>query len=309
MKKIEKLTPKQEIELKEFRDEWFKIGTCTEPANRALAEKSVRYLYEKIGKKAPVFEWFDSPYAAEVRINEDIQGVKGKKLDKSKMKFTGTWFWGAQEAYWISFYLFCEKIGVKYKPEDSETLHVWADIAKSCTWVYPYENVCLICERPTEIHMNAKQVLHKEGGPSVTFKDGFSVYSLNGVLVPKYLATTPGMLLDVKQVLGETNVDVRREGLRKIPLEKIIKDTNAKELDSWVDTSVSWCEYTLYDLDFGDNKVRKVLRMKNPSIPNTYHMERVEDDCTTVRQALAWRNGQEGYMKPEPVFYDRKQLT
>ena len=311
MKKIEKLTAEQEEKLKEVRKHWFKIGTSTTPADRPRAEKAILKFYELLNKKAPIFVWCDSPLIAEIIINMDKNPdilndmSSGKDV---KLSFTGTWFWGAQESYWISFYLFCAEIGVEYEQKDSEVLNLWAEIAQSCTWFYPFENKCLICERPIEIHMNEKEVLHKDGGASVKFKDGFSVFSLNGIRVPEYIALASGNELDPLKVLGETNVDIRREGLKKIPLEKIISATNAKKLDEWKDTR-PWCDYTLYDMDLKDGKVRRVLRMKNPSLENTYHMERVQDDCETVKQALGWRNGQEDYLKPKKEFYERETLT
>lgn len=309
MKKIEKLTLKQEEHLKEFRNSWFKIGISTEPANRKIAEDAIGKFYDKIKKTRPLFIWCDSPLIAELIINLDKDPKSLDLGNEAKLSFTGTWFWGSQESYWISFYLFCSEIGVKYKEKDLETLNLWAEIAKSCTWFYPFEKKCLICERPQEIHMNEKEKLHKDGGPAVRFKDGFSVYSLNGIRVPEYLALTQGPDLDTLKVIGEKNVDVRREGLRKIPLERIIKDTRAKELDIWKDDSKSWCDYVLYDMDFKDGKIRRVLKMKNPSVLDSIHFERVEDDIKTVKQALAWRNGQEDYLNPKQEFYEREILT
>ena len=42
MKKIESLTPRQEKAMLAYRDEWLAHGRSTEPANRPLAEKSIR---------------------------------------------------------------------------------------------------------------------------------------------------------------------------------------------------------------------------------------------------------------------------
>lgn len=334
MKKIEKLTPEQEIRFKEFRQQWFKIGTSTEPADRPRAEKAITELYKLLKKKKPKFVWCDSPMQAEIIINQDRDPdiLDKVKRGEAKLEFNGTWFWGAQESYWIAFYLFCAEIGVKYKKQDDKTLNLWAEISQSCTWFYPFENVCLICERPTQIHMNDKERLHKDGGPSVLFKDGLAVYSLNDIRVPQYIAETPAVQLDVMKVMAETNVDVRREGLRKISMSKIIKDTKAKKLDEWHSTTQltkeedqfidnhfnvvtfrqhfqKWCNYELYDMDFGDGKTRRVLKMTNPSVAGAEHFERVEDNCETVKQALAWRNSQQDYLNPKPEFYLREVLT
>ena len=63
-KKIEKLTPNQEKQLIKFRQKWFNIGSCTEPADRSKAEQAISKMYEKLEKKAPRFIWVQSPATA-----------------------------------------------------------------------------------------------------------------------------------------------------------------------------------------------------------------------------------------------------
>jgi hypothetical protein len=61
MTKITSLTPKQEIELREFHDEMMRYGTCTEPADRRVAEQSICAMYARMKLEQPSFIWFDSP--------------------------------------------------------------------------------------------------------------------------------------------------------------------------------------------------------------------------------------------------------
>ena len=61
MKKIEEMTPKQEAQLRDFRQKWFEIGYSCEPADRLRAEKAIAEMYKVIGKKKPRFIWFASP--------------------------------------------------------------------------------------------------------------------------------------------------------------------------------------------------------------------------------------------------------
>ena len=49
--------------------------------------------------------------------------------------------------------------------------------------------------------------LHADGKPSVKYNDGFSVWSLNGVRVPQWLAETPAGLLEPKQYNDLKNID------------------------------------------------------------------------------------------------------
>jgi hypothetical protein len=83
--------------------------------------------------------------------------------------------------------------------------------------------------------------------------------------------------------LKETNVEVRRELLRKIGVDRLISDLPHKLLQSRGN-------YELYSIDLSDElKDAKYLKMLNPSI-GTYHVEGVAPEIETIEQALNWRN-------------------
>jgi hypothetical protein len=50
--------------LRRYRQEWSRIATCTEPADRARAEAALVRVYESIGEPPPCFVWVDSPMSA-----------------------------------------------------------------------------------------------------------------------------------------------------------------------------------------------------------------------------------------------------
>ena len=114
---------------------------------------------------------------------------------------------------------------------------------------------------------------------------------LNGVKVPKEIVLTNWDKLDPKMVLTEKNVEIRREIVRKIGMERIIEKLGAKVIDKNVKTidGINH-EYELLMVDIGFGKKCPYLKMINPSI-GTYHVEGVHPDCKTVNDALEWRNG------------------
>jgi len=147
--------------------------------------------------------------------------------------------------------------------------------------IYPFEDFCVISEKPVNIKMK-NMVLHNDKGAVVQYADGFSVYSLNGVRVPRELVETPAEKLDPQLVVKETNAEVRREIVRKIGVERICQKLGAKVLDKKGN-------YELLNLNLGENRIRPYLKMLNPSV-GTYHIEGVAPDIKTVEQALNWRN-------------------
>ena len=133
--------------------------------------------------------------------------------------------------------------------------------------------------------------MHCEHGPALGYPDGWLIYALNGVRVSKDLVETPAEKLDAKIILKETNAEIRREIVRKIGIEKVCRNLNAKIIDSFE-------SYELLELELGDGRTRPYLKMRNPSI-QTYHIEGVHPSIKTCKEALAWRNQQKEYAAPD----------
>ena len=50
----------------DFRERWFRVGTCTEPADRPCAEAVITRIYGDLGASPPRFVWCDSPLTAQL---------------------------------------------------------------------------------------------------------------------------------------------------------------------------------------------------------------------------------------------------
>lgn len=285
------LTEQHLKDLEVWKERFTKIGLLTEPGDFVRAERAITELYALFDLKTPAFVRCQSPKEAKDLI---------EKSNNKAFPFY-SYFQGQLDAYWIAFYKFTEHIGVVFPEKELKILNLQLEICESINMWFPYEDVCYVCDRFAEIHLNKDNKFHREDGLAVVYRDGKGIARLNGIQVPRYMVLTPKDKLDVKQILGEANVDIRREGLKLIPLDRLMKETNSTTLDSQIlpISNSTTSSYELLNMDFGDNKVRRVLRMKNPSLEDTYHYERVEDDCSTVKQALAWRNGLPDYLDPK----------
>jgi len=164
-------------------------------------------------------------------------------------------------------------------------------------WLTDSEVVAL--SRPI-VRLNGSQV-HSEDGPAVYWAEGEEQYFvINGIHVPQLIVETPASELDPRLILHEKNLDVRREIVRKIGIERICSEL-ATSIDKQDD-------YELLMLDLGDDTPRPFLRMKNPGT-SAYHVEGVTPELRTVVAALAWRNQTEvpptwpGNQRMEGVAY------
>ena len=95
---------------------------------------------------------------------------------------------------------------------------------------------------------------------------------------------TPTNELSPETVLKEKSVDIRRELLRKIGVLKM------KSKGIVVDTIG---DYELIDMSpvFTGINYAPHLLMRNPSLPDTFHLEGVAPQCHTIEQAINWRAG------------------
>ena len=155
---------------------------------------------------------------------------------------------------------------------------------------YPLEKVVIITDRPCKIKTLNGQ-LHADGETCVEYPDGWGFYALHGVNVSKNVAVTPADELSCDLILSEKNAEVRRELIRKIGHNRMLKELNAKVIDKRN-------EYELLSINKINNEERLYLKMTNPST-GLIHVEAVPRECQTVLQALAVRNEDEGdYEEP-----------
>lgn len=105
--------------------------------------------------------------------------------------------------------------------------------------------------------------------------------------VPAYLVELPPEKINPRELVCIKNVEVRREFVRKVGIDRIVAALNAEVVDREGD-------YELLLLDVGDRRRRPYLRMRNPSVPGVWHIEGVHPNVRTVKEAITWRNGRDG---------------
>jgi len=292
MKKLETLTNEQIAKFPLYVEKWLSIGLDTKPLNKPEIEKCLRGVYKAAGLNAPSeFVYLQSPLQGCLTA-EKLQNPNSKKGEENQIYNAG---YGLQDAGWLSFYDFfineCSSV------ENIELVKPLINLASLCGWWWPFENLVIITEKPVSVSLK-NGMLHNETGMSIKYSDGFGVYALNGIRMTEAYVMTPAEDLSVTDIMKEQNVDIRRELLRKVGLSKFIKDTKAKILDALdIQMNGKTCSYQLLEVNLSNDITARVLKMDNPSI-DAIHVEGVEDNCMTVKDALAWRNGFDKYVEP-----------
>ena len=87
--------------------------------------------------------------------------------------------------------------------------------------VFPLDEECIVCQPPTIIKKN-NNGLHCVDGPALSYNGDNEIFALNGVVMDKKYIMTPAEYISAEMVMAETNVECRRELIRKIGLERLM---------------------------------------------------------------------------------------
>lgn len=285
MSKIKSLTPEQEKDLESFYQEMLKIGRSIEPINHDKAESIISELYKAAGFEKPEFIWFPS-----------IKAIVDFKKENGDKSGTNGHFAGQQWIGWKAFYVFCAKIGVKFKDEDQKLLDLWFEESKNLHWWFPYKKHVLLSERPIRLTVNERGQLHNEKVKAIEYSDGWGLYYLNGVNVPEKLVTTDAEDLSLDFFTKEKNADVKAEFVRKFGVERML------HLGKMVDTYKNYDEdehpywhesqYELWDMKvlFEGLDYQPYVKMLNQTT-GIWHVEAVSPESRTLKAAIKERFG------------------
>ncbi len=166
---------------------------------------------------------------------------------------------------------------------------IFQSIVQDCGWIYPYDKVCVVCEKPITLSIDSNYRLHAEAKPAVRFSDGFSIYAYHGVILPEWYGFLHPYQWQSQWVLKEHNAEVRRVLIQGIGYDRICQELEVTELDYWQ-------EYTLLSINFVDDyddegfaKPVYLLKMTCPST-GQIHALRVPPDVRSALEAIRWVN-------------------
>jgi hypothetical protein len=290
LKVEEDLTPEQWATIRAKRKEWLAIGLSTAPADFSTAEKAITKIYEAMDKKVPEFRHVTSP-------KEAVKLIKSQRTSgSSSSNVLYECFWGQQEAYWVAFYDVPREMGlVTYSDEDTERLAWWKDITLSSGWWWPYEEMCVISDRPeliaTEYTDTERDVvrLHSATGPSVRYRDGWEIYSWHGRTVPKWVIADPS----IQNIANEENTEIRRCAIEALGWDKFQEQAQLDLVDKCDDPGNPGNRIELYDVPrkYWGSPVRMIL-VNNGTVESDGVRRRfgitVPDSVTTALAAAAW---------------------
>lgn len=226
--KIEKLTSKQEARLPEYRDEGIKVGLDTGRMDRDHVRTLVGRVYREVLDKDAV----EVVFAGGPREGYEIAKARGYKEDM--YTFYGNCMNGSLDTNWVyTFKYFEEIIGLK----DLKHVQLMVEVCKHMGQWAPFEECCIVMEKPLHIKKDDEGLLHCEDGPAIEYADGFTVYAWHGQRIPKE------WIEDKENLKPETaltwpQIEQRRAAAEILGWNNVLKQLPTKVIDKDADPEI-----------------------------------------------------------------------
>lgn len=194
---------------------------------------------------------------------------------------------------WVAYVSFIRDV-LCWEDPILDRFEIDEDLARSCGWVWWHENVLAISDRPSEIHRDDEGRLHCETGPSIAYRDGWSLYHWHGVSVPSEWITNHASVTP-KMALTWENIEQRRAAIEIVGWDKIIDQLNAKVIDEDVDPEIG----TLIEAKIPDIGKERFLRVRCGT-GRSFCLP-VPPNMKTALEAQSWTWGldEKTFKKPE----------
>jgi hypothetical protein len=212
------LTPEEKELVRTIERKWLSVARCTDRIDRQQATDAVNAVYFALGiRKEPKIIFADSPHAANEmaehrdkyteQLSPDIYMFlrrafivrrtdnliqppinQRKKPDRSyitppsDLSGVSVQFW-AYEA--MSIDLACSVFGCYFLGSEHLNLQqkweAFQLLVTNCGFISPFQDICFVSDRPTELIFKDDFILHAVDRPAVVFRDGYKMYFENGI--------------------------------------------------------------------------------------------------------------------------------
>lgn len=202
-------------------DAWERHALSTTPADHALVEAIITDVYARRERRPPRIEWATSP--------PDF-ARRWAALKPRPLRELPAWTWWLSDSTeWSTWMHLWFAVDEDQVPANELRAALAAadgarrlpDLVRNTSWFLFNEDAALVLERPLELHTDEDVRLHNPDGAAVRFADGWSLWALQGVQVPREVIEDPESF-DARAALLMENVEVRRVVLEHLGWERVI---------------------------------------------------------------------------------------
>lgn len=261
--KIEQLTPEQEARMPEYVEKWCSIGLNCDPTDYEASKVHVLAAYKEAELAKPkhviladspwaaaviasifqnmppseIAKWCRTPTLAQEELFPTfcpdegtyfVNGVQGSCTKEALRDGITAQVYGSHDAGWLSFYDFVsEELGLA---DVVKPLQPWLKLARTCGWWAPYDEVCILTHRHTEVHLDDQQRLSNNKGLAVKYRDGSGIWVIDGLAVDEQIVMRPETQT-LSQMENESNADIKAVRIAQYGWSRYIEEAGAEVLD------------------------------------------------------------------------------
>lgn len=219
---------------------------------------------------------------------DDVSKLVNETIDN-----LGTWSQmrngGNQWAGWCCYLSFFDDIAQLGLPV-YEKFRPYRDLAIHAGPRYMHTDFCVLSDFPTcEPGRDDRNRSHRSDGPALSWRDGYRHYSIHGVRVDRRVVEQPETLT-VEEILTQRNVEVRRVMMDRFGIARLLKEADARVLDTGKDTLGNQTRLLSLSLEDDEALVMTEVINSTPEPDGTVktYYERVPPTVTTVAEAMCW---------------------
>ncbi len=309
-KKISELTESQQAAMSIYVDKWTKLGLSTKPANHAEAEIGINQAYQLAGLGKPKqIIWVDSPLALTKAclgpnniLNNIWNNIWNNVCNNIKINVWDNVWINVWDNVWINVWdnvlnnvwdnvwefsylaMFDYYRNILDLKQETDPALGLIKVAENASWWIPYQEICYIAERPTQLHLNSNNQLHHDNKPAITWKDDYKIYAINGVIVPEQVVLTPHTQT-ITQIRTEPNAEVKRIRIERFGWQQYLTQIKATVLDQQ-ENHIETTTEALMQTPEGET----ILVCSCPSTAKVFSLE-TESKITSCDEAQDWLSG------------------
>ncbi|MGF1487135.1 MAG: DUF6745 domain-containing protein [Prochloraceae cyanobacterium] len=181
------------------------------------------------------------------------------------------------------------KISVLNYPFDLEKWKILETLVTNLSWIFPFNEICLVCARPSKILLDSEKRLHAEGENAIEFADGWlKKYYYRGDPIPEEYGQIHPSKWKSEWILSEKNAHLRGVLIREIGYLRICQELRSELIDTWKEYELIKIEENIEPNSFNLEPIL-LLKMICPSTKKI-HVLRVPPNMTSARKAIKWIN-------------------
>jgi uncharacterized protein DUF6745 len=221
--------------------------------------------------------------------------VRAAAITSPYLRDTGGQFWSTGWGTPFQTSFLREVCGLELPGDLWDRARAFEATAESaCCW-WLHGRFVMACERPLEIHRELADArrprgwgshrLHRDDGPAVVWPDGWGVWSIHGVRVPREVVEAPATLT-VGRISGDENAEIRRIMIDRYGTDRYVRGIGGRVIDD----DPEWGRLWRTGEDGGEPllMVEVINSTPEPNGSSKTYWLRVPPHVRTAHEAVAW---------------------